>query len=197
MTLPTIVFIPGAWHTCEYYKHVISILTAKGFPTATVDLPSVGGISPMADDAAIQKVTSELASDGQKIILVMHSYGGIPGTEQRACSENTLDGRRDERGKCGKWSRDGKIFYDRATAIERFYHDFRKDESPTAWAMNLKAHSAASFSDPLTYAAHRDIPAIYLLCEQDKSLPLGIQELFVSYAEGKVTTRSCSRGTVQ
>lgn len=82
MTLPTIVFIPGAGPTCEYYKHVISILSAKGFPTATVDLPSVGGISPMADDAAaIQKVTSELASDGQEIILVMHSYGGIPGTE--------------------------------------------------------------------------------------------------------------------
>lgn len=60
--------------------------------------------------------------------------------------------------------------------------------------MNLKAHSTASFSDPLTYAAHRDIPAIYLLCEQDKSLPLGIQELFVSYAEGKVTTRSCKSG---
>jgi hypothetical protein len=36
----------------------------------------------MGDDAlAIQKVTSKLADDGQQIILVMHSYGGIPGTE--------------------------------------------------------------------------------------------------------------------
>lgn len=36
----------------------------------------------MADDAtAIQKVTSKLADDGHQIILVMHSYGGIPGTE--------------------------------------------------------------------------------------------------------------------
>lgn len=82
MTLPTIVFVPGAWHTCDYYKQVISILEEKGFPTATVDLPSVGGISSMADDAiAIQKVTSKLSNEGQQIILVMHSYGGIPGTE--------------------------------------------------------------------------------------------------------------------
>lgn len=36
----------------------------------------------MEDDAtAIQKVTSKLADEGQQIILVMHSYGGIPGTE--------------------------------------------------------------------------------------------------------------------
>lgn len=36
----------------------------------------------MEDDAiAIQKVTSKLADEGRKIILVMHSYGGIPGTE--------------------------------------------------------------------------------------------------------------------
>jgi pimeloyl-ACP methyl ester carboxylesterase len=82
MSLPTIVFVPGAWHTCDYYKPVISILTAKGFPTATINLPSVGGISSMEDDAtAIQKVTSKLADEGQQIILVMHSYGGIPGTE--------------------------------------------------------------------------------------------------------------------
>lgn len=82
MTLPTIVFVPGAWHTCDYYKPVISILEAKGFPTATVNLPSVGGTSSMADDAtAFQKVTSKLADDGHQIILVMHSYGGIPGTE--------------------------------------------------------------------------------------------------------------------
>jgi pimeloyl-ACP methyl ester carboxylesterase len=126
MTLPTIVFIPGAWHTCEYYKHVISILTAKGYPTATVDLPSVGGISPMADDAAaIQKVTSELASDGQEIILVMHSYGGIPGTESAKGLARKIRQTEGKPGtiiglvymsayllkegmsveKCGKWSR--------------------------------------------------------------------------------------------
>lgn len=82
MTFPTIVFVPGAWHTCDYYKRVIYILEAKGFPTATVNLPSVGGTSSMKDDAiAIQKVTLKLADAGQQIILVMHSYGGIPGTE--------------------------------------------------------------------------------------------------------------------
>jgi hypothetical protein len=38
MTLPTIVFVPDAWHTPEYYNHVISILEAKGYPTVHVNL---------------------------------------------------------------------------------------------------------------------------------------------------------------
>jgi pimeloyl-ACP methyl ester carboxylesterase len=99
MTLPTIVFIPGAWHTCDYYKQVISILTEKGFPTATVNLPSVGGVSSMEDDAiAIQNVISKLANDGQQIILVMHSYGGIPGTESAKGLSREI---RQAKGKAG------------------------------------------------------------------------------------------------
>ncbi|KAL2818673.1 hypothetical protein BJX63DRAFT_59646 [Aspergillus granulosus] len=36
----------------------------------------------MTDDAAaIQAVTSKLADAGHRIVLVMHSYGGIPGTQ--------------------------------------------------------------------------------------------------------------------
>lgn len=82
MDLPTIVFIPGAWHTPEYYGQVIAILQTQGYPITTVSLPSVGGLSTMLDDAAaIQCEVSRLADEGKKVILVMHSYGGIPGTE--------------------------------------------------------------------------------------------------------------------
>jgi pimeloyl-ACP methyl ester carboxylesterase len=52
-----------------------------------VDLPSVGGptdqaAATMADDAvAVQQVVSKLADQGRDIVLVSHSYGGIPATE--------------------------------------------------------------------------------------------------------------------
>jgi len=81
---PTLVFIPGAWHTPEYFEGVISQLKAHGYPVRALRMPSVGGddTSTMADDAAyIQKTTSALAAEGKEIILVMHSYGGIPGTQ--------------------------------------------------------------------------------------------------------------------
>jgi hypothetical protein len=36
----------------------------------------------MNDDAtAIRAVTANLADEGHQVVLVMHSYGGIPGTE--------------------------------------------------------------------------------------------------------------------
>ncbi|KAJ5367890.1 alpha/beta-hydrolase [Penicillium cataractarum] len=182
MALPTIVFVPGAWHTCDYYKQVISILMAKGFPTVTVNLPSVGGISSMADDAlAIQEVTSKLVYDGQEIILVMHSYGGIPGTESAKGLSREL--------RLAKGEPGGIIALVYVTA-----YLIKEGMSVETWAMKMEPQSAASFSGALTYAAHRDIPAIYLLCEEDMSLPIGLQELFVSYAEGKITTRICKAG---
>jgi pimeloyl-ACP methyl ester carboxylesterase len=80
--LPTIVFVPGAWHTPEYYTTVRSLLEEKGYPTVAVNLPSVGGTATMAEDAAaIRVVTAQLVAQRKRVVLVMHSYGGIPGTE--------------------------------------------------------------------------------------------------------------------
>jgi hypothetical protein len=53
----------------------------------------------MEDDAiAIQNVISKLANDGQQIILVMHSYGGIPGTESAKGLSREI---RQAKGKAG------------------------------------------------------------------------------------------------
>jgi pimeloyl-ACP methyl ester carboxylesterase len=82
MSKPTIVFVPGAFHTPEYYDGVRSLLEEKGYTTTAVALPSVGSTASMSDDAAaIHAVTSKLADAGHQIVLVMHSYGGIPGTQ--------------------------------------------------------------------------------------------------------------------
>ena len=48
------------------------------------DLPSVGGktAATMTNDVqAIQAMASKVADEGKDIILRMHSYGGVPGTE--------------------------------------------------------------------------------------------------------------------
>jgi hypothetical protein len=48
--------------------------------------------------------------------------------------------------------------------------------------------------EELSYAAHRDIPATYLLCKNDMSVPLEVQRKFVGYAEGEVSTVECEAG---
>lgn len=81
---PTIVFVHGAWHESGCWDPVTVQLNEHRYPFHTIDLPSSGGDlgTTVADDAAhIQKSTSKLVDAGKELVLVMHSYGGIPGTE--------------------------------------------------------------------------------------------------------------------
>ena len=85
MSKPTILLVGGAWHTADYLKPLATALEAADYPTLTLALPSVGA-SPakldFGDDVALVRSTSwELVADGKHIVAVMHSFGGIVGTE--------------------------------------------------------------------------------------------------------------------
>lgn len=85
MSNPTIVFAPGAWHTADCYDVVRKELHAKGWETEAVDYPSVGAEPPtkgLSDDvAAVRAVVEKLAEEGKKVMVVVHSYGGLVGAE--------------------------------------------------------------------------------------------------------------------
>ena len=81
---PTIVMVPGSFSSPQFYDTFVSHLSGHNYEVQVVSLPSVGGqiATNMTDDAtAIQAVTTKLADEGKDIVVVMHSYGGIPGTE--------------------------------------------------------------------------------------------------------------------
>ena len=84
---PTVLIIPGSFSPSSLYSTMISQLSSHGYPALATSLPSVGrrleaGPASLAEDAAhIRSVTAQLADEGKDIILAMHSYGGIPGTE--------------------------------------------------------------------------------------------------------------------
>lgn len=81
---PTVVIVPGSFSPPEFYDKFVGQLSKHGYDGVAISLPSVGGKKPatMEDDAAaIAKVTSKLADEGKDVILVSHSYGGIPASE--------------------------------------------------------------------------------------------------------------------
>jgi hypothetical protein len=84
-TKPTVLLIPGAWHRGSTFEPVAKILREQGYEAETVTLPSVGGPSSTTayDDAQHVQETylTNLVADGKEVIIVMHSYAGIPGTE--------------------------------------------------------------------------------------------------------------------
>lgn len=82
---PTILLIPGAWHQANAVEDVAIILRAQRYPVHTMALLSVGGptSTTVADDAEDirQRYLTPLVTQGKEVIVVMHSYSGIPGTE--------------------------------------------------------------------------------------------------------------------
>ena len=82
---PTVVIVPGAWHSPVHYDSLISFLKAAGYPTVSHKLPSVDTTTPSTTtaqgdaQAIVEKVLTPLLNDGKDVVLVAHSYGGSPG----------------------------------------------------------------------------------------------------------------------
>lgn len=98
---PVLVFIPGAWHTPECFTDVINKLKAYGYEAHALHLPSVGGAdttTAIDDTIFIQNITASLAEEGKDILIIMHSYGGIPGTES---AKGLIKKERESAGKKG------------------------------------------------------------------------------------------------
>lgn len=82
---PTLVFIPGFWHTPEGFTPLAKVLEKEGYSSVLVNLPSAGahpGHPDFSQDvAAIRKIITELADEGKEIMVVMHSGGSVSGSE--------------------------------------------------------------------------------------------------------------------
>lgn len=90
MTEPSILIIPGACSIPEFYQPVIDAVAAQGYEIKGLHLPTAGlktgpreGMAPtMYDDALfIAKEVNQLADEGKDVILLAHSYGGVPTTQ--------------------------------------------------------------------------------------------------------------------
>ena len=82
---PTLVLVPGAWHSPIHYSLLLAEIEKAGYPTSSARSPSCGSTDPYSQsvvgDAAFirQNLLLPLINAGKDIVLVMHSYGGCPG----------------------------------------------------------------------------------------------------------------------
>lgn len=85
--MTTVVLVPGSFAPADIYTEFVEVLGRNGLETVVIDTPSVGrregkGPATMTDDVnEISKVVSPLLDQGKEVILVAHSYGGIPTTQ--------------------------------------------------------------------------------------------------------------------
>ena len=81
----TIVIVPGSCHTQQHFATLISQLQQADHPVVCERLPSVdpppNEHPDMSDDVAFirQRLLQPLIEKGADILLVCHSYAGLPG----------------------------------------------------------------------------------------------------------------------
>jgi pimeloyl-ACP methyl ester carboxylesterase len=171
----------------------VQLLHDKGFATTAVDNPSVTrpGSDVAADSANVRAALD--AIDGP-VVLVGHSYGGAvitdagthPNVAQlvyltafaldagESVMENALTGGDDiELAHAMQFSGD-VVSVDPARVVEFFYHDCTPAVADAA-AARLLPMSMAAMGDKVREVAWREKPSTYVVCTDDRALPVGLQ----------------------
>ncbi|KAJ3550350.1 hypothetical protein NM208_g27 [Fusarium decemcellulare] len=198
--MSVVVIVPGSFAPAKHYNSYVQNLAQHGIEAVVVDTPSVGrreGLPPatMSDDVnEIVKVVEGLLDDGKDVVIITHSYGGIPGTQ----SLEKLS--RKQRSATGKTGGVDKIIYlasvvlqpgtanldlfgpnlpDFLTVNDDYMTLDPEGQAPMTFsdlppaeglrlAKEMPEHSTPSFKEKLTYAGYNDVDVHYIVCLQDK-----------------------------
>ena len=72
-----------------------------------------------------------------------------------------------------------------------FFNDLSPEEA-AKWAKTLQMQPAAGWDDVVTYGAWKDVPSVYLVCENDAALPAELQLKFAEMAGSRI--ERCAAG---
>lgn len=81
MPKPTLIVVPGAWHSPEVFAGVSTKLSSFGYKCIPVPLlaaghePAVADLTP--DTANVHRVVLEEIEQGHDVVVVGHSWGGM------------------------------------------------------------------------------------------------------------------------
>lgn len=202
---PAILLVHGAWHGSSCWDRVRPILEAAGRAVHVVDLPTVHAPDKaqltLADDVRTVREAVE-AIDGP-VVVVAHSYGGVPTTQALVGAENVahlvyiaafaLDAGESLLGAVGGvapswWVVDGPLTT-AGTAAEPaeqlFFNDLPEDVA-RANAARLQAQATSPFQEAIDGAAWRSIPSTYVITERDGVFPVFAQEALSARAGSTV-----------
>ncbi|KAJ3548514.1 hypothetical protein NM208_g977 [Fusarium decemcellulare] len=202
---PVIILVCGAWHRPSHYKQLAESLESRGFSVhqpenvTAGDASAIKGKTHLDDAAVINRAMEAPLSAGKDIVLVCHSYGGIPGSaavEGRQCHERQDKGLQGgikhvvfitsfalpAKGMSLRTAIGGTYgpFMDRTDDVivlndkagDTLYNDI--DEETTRRALSDCVHqSTASFETAASFVAPDiTVPKTYVGCENDQAVPI-------------------------
>ncbi|KAH6662814.1 catalytic protein [Halenospora varia] len=215
----TIVLVQGSFQTPLVYEPLVKRLESLGYPTihpklpscTDVDHPSFPSVTLIDDALAIRlELIRQIEYGGKTIVVVMHSYGGLVGSE--AVPEELTFTSRKARGLPGgvihlyyfsafilpagksvmgafgespnnDVKPDGRFGIKNGASI--LYNDL-SDSEAALWESRLILQSYNVQKTELTREAYKYVPSTYLICENDQAAPTQYQEMFAASANAQV-----------
>ncbi|GAD96271.1 hypothetical protein ANI_1_2066104 [Paecilomyces variotii No. 5] len=215
---PTLLLVQGSFQLPLVYEALTKGLEQKGYPIVHPKLPSCSpndadfATRTLADDshAVTTALQSLVQKDGKYVIVLMHSYGGLVGSD--AVFENLSYEKRKKAGAPGgvihlfyfcafvlppgqsvlkafgespnNDVRDDGTFTIKNGA-QTLYNDLSPEEA-ALWESRLIPQSYKVQETPLSHAAYNYIPSTYLICENDHAAPSNFQEMFAQTANAEI-----------
>ncbi|KAH7312021.1 Alpha/beta hydrolase fold-1 [Rhexocercosporidium sp. MPI-PUGE-AT-0058] len=211
----TLVLVHGAFHSPDCFHLIQPKLEALGYPVVAVALASVGKTHPNAtyldDVSVIHEVVLPILDEGKEVVLVTHSWGGVPGV---ASSEGHTLQERAARGQRGgiksimmiasamimkkgtslsesngastvEWMDFEESFgICNHLAKDAFYNDLPSSEADHYFSL-LRPQAVSVLFTPVHFvASNLKISKAYVICEKDNAVPVAHQEKMVDAVGG-------------
>ncbi|OJK00926.1 hypothetical protein ASPACDRAFT_117534 [Aspergillus aculeatus ATCC 16872] len=211
MAKPTLIFAPGAWYPPTAFDPVIEKL--PGYRCHTVAFPSIQQATTVqdlhSDINIVRSLVQQEADNGHDILVVSHSWSGLP---VNSALDGLGKAKREVAGKSGGVIKlvflaaflpevgESLLGAFGGLAPEWYIHDeiintitvrdpvqvlFHDVSDGGSWAQSLRPHAYVTHTTPATDAAYLHIPCSYMLCEDDRAIPLFVQEMMVDRARAK------------
>ncbi|KAL2829748.1 Alpha/beta hydrolase fold-1 [Aspergillus cavernicola] len=215
---PSILFSIGAWITPPTFDALRAKLTERGIPSEAPAHPSIGAEPPnktLTDDiASLRAVLSRLVEvEGKDVVVVGHSYGGVVASgaveglakaDRKAAGQEggivriaylaafALDKGQSLLGMLGgqylPWMEVEGDYVRCNAGPDAAFHDLAPEEQQR-WTSELVHTSREVFSGAATYEPWHQIPSAYIFCEEDRALPVQIQEMLAAKLGTELTFR--------
>ncbi|GAB1208297.1 hypothetical protein APSETT445_007041 [Aspergillus pseudonomiae] len=92
-----------------------------------------------------------------------------------------------------RFTEDGAMLLDKEVIRDVFYN--RCDPKDVDEAVDLLgSFPTGPLTVPVTYTAYREIPSTYIVCENDKALPVSYQERMIAQGDGVFHVERCQEG---
>lgn len=211
---PTLVLVPGSWHTPAVWEKVIEHLSAQHSKCVPVSLPSCSSdpSATFSDDIqAVRRTITGETEAGRDVVLVVWSYGGQVGNSAiKGLTEPDSNNHGRVLGVAliaSGFPMTGVGFLEATGGVpppfialdhdagyanlaadprELFYHDLTTSEAEV-WVQQLTKQSLKSLAEggEHAYSGWKDVPTWYLAAIEDRALPVAAQRMFVQMAQAQ------------